>query len=137
MKCAVIDTNVIVSALLTKNPQSPTARILAAVMKGGVVQPLHSPEIIAEYRDVLSRSWFNLGADQVDAVIRRFLTVGRSVTPAECGEAFPDPNDKVFYCTALSAQDDGAMLVTGNARHFPTAPFVVSPAAFVAGLERV
>ena len=37
MKNAVIDTNVIVSALLTKNPQSPTARILDAVMDGEIV----------------------------------------------------------------------------------------------------
>ena len=38
----------------------------------------------------------------------------------------------VFYCVALAAQNDDAKLVTGNTKHFPSAPFVVSPAEFAA-----
>lgn len=135
MICAVIDTNVIVSALLTKNPRSPTARILAAVMDGKGVRPLHSPEIIAEYRKVLSRSQFNFGKGLVDSVIRQFTDIGKTLAPAESAEVFPDPDDKVFYCTALAARGDGAMLVTGNVRHFPSDPLVVTPAEFAALLE--
>ena len=45
----------------------------------------------------------------------------------------PDPDDRVFYCAALAARSAGCLLVTGNARHFPAAPFVVSPAK-LAGL---
>ena len=131
---AVIDTNVIVSALLTKNPHSPTARIVDAVMDGEIC-PFHSTAIIDEYRKVLSRSHFDFDTAIVESVIRQFTNGGRSVTPAEpTGEMFPDPDDKVFYCTALAAQGDGAALVTGNARHYPPAPFVVTPAEFAARL---
>ena len=47
-------------------------------------------------------------------------------------ETFPDPDDKIFYCIALAAQDVGAALVTGNKRHFPNANFILTPSEFVA-----
>ena len=47
--------------------------------------------------------------------------------PAESNENFPDPDDKVFFCTALA---DDAHLVTGNMKHYPPANFVVTPAQF-------
>jgi len=42
------------------------------------------------------------------------------------GEAFPDASDAVFYEVALSKE--GSYLVTGNKKHFPQAPIVVTPA---------
>ncbi len=41
-------------------------------------------------------------------------------------EHFPDPKDVVFYEVALSKDD--AYLVTGNKKHFPQKPIVVTPA---------
>ena len=55
---AVIDTNVLVSALRTLNPDSPTIRIYYAILRGEILV-LHSPEIIAEYEDVLHRDRFS------------------------------------------------------------------------------
>ena len=40
-------------------------------------------------------------------------------------EHFPDPKDVVFYEVALSK--NGAYLVTGNVKHFPKTPIVVTP----------
>ena len=42
------------------------------------------------------------------------------------GEILPDAKDLVFYEVALSKED--SFLVTGNLKHFPKKPFVVSPA---------
>ena len=42
---------------------------------------------------------------------------------------FPDPKDLVFYEVALSKED--SFLVTGNLKHFPKKPFVVSPAEMI------
>lgn len=39
---------------------------------------------------------------------------------------FPDPKDIVFYEVALSKE--GSFLVTGNTKHFPKEPIVVTPA---------
>ena len=44
-------------------------------------------------------------------------------------EYFPDPKDVVFYEVALSKDD--AYLVTGNKKHFPQTPIVVTPAEMV------
>ena len=37
----------------------------------------------------------------------------------------------VFYAVTLSAQDKETFLVTGNGKHFPKKPFVVTPAELV------
>lgn len=44
-------------------------------------------------------------------------------------EIFPDADDIVFYEVALSRED--SFLITGNLRHFPKKPFVVSPTQMV------
>lgn len=135
MICAVIDTNVLVSALLARHSGSNPVRVVEAVLDGRVV-PLHAPDIIDEYRDVLSRPEFSFDPALVEAVIAGFLENGRELPPAPSSEYFPHPSDKVFYCVALGAQEDRAKLVTGNKRHYPAADFVVTPAEFctLAGL---
>ena len=131
---AVIDTNVLVSAFWTGNRESPPFRIYHAIMTR-CLTPIYSDGVIAEYINVLHRSKFAFTQEEVDTLIRIVQAFGEKVTPAEpTGETFPDPDDKVFYCTALAAQGDGAALVTGNARHYPPAPFVVTPAEFAARL---
>ena len=88
-------------------------------------------KIIAEYEDVLHRDKFSFDCLRVDEIIDFIRTRGQNISPAESdSEDFPDPDDKVFYCVALAAQNDSAALVTGNVRHFPSAPFVVTPAEF-------
>lgn len=48
-------------------------------------------------------------------------------------ENFPDPKDIVFYEVALSKED--AFLVTGNKKHFPKKPIVVTPAEMLEILQ--
>ncbi|MGN0832923.1 MAG: putative toxin-antitoxin system toxin component, PIN family, partial [Kiritimatiellia bacterium] len=121
---AVIDTNVLVSAFWTPNRQSPTVRIADAITKDLFV-PLYSPPMIAEYREVLSRSRFGFSENEVHNLVDHIVTHGE---PAESAAHFPDPDDKVFFCTVLAASADDPLLVTGNAKHYPPADFVVSPA---------
>lgn len=51
---------------------------------------------------------------------------GINTSRKETYDQIPDPKDIVFYEVALSV--DGAFLVTGNTRHFPKKPYVVTPA---------
>ncbi len=121
---AVFDTNVLVSALLTGNPESPTVALLDLVVNRTIV-PLYNAEILQEYRDVLGRTKFRFNKKRVDAVltaIQRGIAVDR--TPADWN--FPDEDDIVFYEVALSI--DEAYLITGNTRHFPPVTKVVTPA---------
>ena len=126
---AVIDTNVLVSAFWTKNAHSPTVRIASAILRN-VFTPLYSPEIIAEYREVLMRSHFCFDTEDVNALIERIVRNGELVEPASSDAYFPDPSDKVFFCTTMAKRSDEALLVTGNAKHYPPVDFVVSPAEF-------
>jgi len=122
---AVIDTNVIVSALLTHNAQSATIKVIEAIEKGWIM-PLYNDEILEEYIDVLSRSKFNFSKDLVKQLIGLFYEQGVRAERVCSNEFFPDAKDMVFYEVAISKDD--AYLVTGNIKHFPKKPIVVTPA---------
>lgn len=49
---AVIDTNVLLSALLSKNEDSATVKVLDAVFEGKII-PLYHRDILAEYDEVV------------------------------------------------------------------------------------
>ena len=124
---AVIDTNVIVAALMTKNHDSPTSRVMRAIFSGDVV-PLFNGDILNEYRDVLSRDRRHLDQVQCANAISFIIDKGRNLQALSSSEDFPDPDDRVFYEVALAAT--GAHLVTGNLKHYPISPIVVTPAQF-------
>ncbi len=130
---AVIDTNVIVSALLSGNLESNPVKVFRAIVQEQIV-PLYNDEILEEYRCVLSRPKFHLDLPLIDTVIKAIIADGLNIdrTPATDID-FPDPKDIVFYEVALSVED--SYLVTGNIRHFPVKPFVVTPAEIVRILE--
>lgn len=132
---AVIDTNVIVSALISKNLESNPTKMVRAIVQEQIV-PLYNDEneILNEYREVLSRPKFHLTTQQIDRVLKAITTDGLSLDRTTTdNEDFPDPKDVVFYEVALSK--DGSYLVTGNIKHFPIKPFVVTPAEMVKIIE--
>lgn len=123
---AVIDTNVIVSALITKNPLSPPYMVLREVLDGKII-PLYHPEIIEEYIEVLSRSKFHLNAETIQTVINSIISNGIKVDPKPTGEIFVDMDDLIFYEIAMKKRDDDAYIVTGNKKHYPVREFIVTP----------
>ena len=129
---AVIDTNVIVSAMLSSNPASNPAKVFHAVLNGRVI-PLYNDEILDEYQKVLSRPKFPFKQTDISAIIQLFRKLGIDSYRVTADELFPDPKDIVFYEVALSHED--AYLVTGNLKHFPKQSRVVSPSEMVALLE--
>ena len=56
---AVIDTNVIVSALISSNLESNPVKVFRAIVQERIV-PIFNDEILEEYKSVLSRSKFHL-----------------------------------------------------------------------------
>jgi len=122
---AVIDTNVLVSALLTNKSDASTVQVLEAIMNGQIV-PLYNEEIISEYEIVLNRPAFRFTPDKVDHYIRAIRERGLLMSRTTCDFDYPDSDDAVFYEVALSKED--AYLITGNLKHFPKTPMVVTPA---------
>lgn len=110
----VIDTNVLVSALL--KPASLPGTILALVHSGRI-QLCISEQIFAEYEDVLHRPHLKRDPAIVAQTLLALRELGLWVTPNECGQACLDPSDNIFIECAEAAGVD--YLVTGNKRHFP------------------
>ena len=125
---AVIDTNVIVSSMMTNNPLSPTRQILENVQEDKVT-PMINDDILEEYKEVLSRTKFHFAQDDIDAILNLYNMKGVKYIPECLRKDFIDLNDVIFYETYLLQRD--AYLITGNLRHFPKEPRIVSPADMV------
>ena len=135
---AVIDTNVIISSYLTHHEDSATRQVINAVYDGRIT-PLYNNEIIAEYREVLSRDYIQPHEKypgEFEEFIQLILERGTNFDSTPYPESMPDEKDRVFFEVALSAQDDDAKLVTGNIKHFPQVHFVVTPGQMVGLLKR-
>ena len=125
---AVIDTNVLVSALITKNPEAATAKVVRLLLEQEFV-PLYDADIIAEYEDVLHRSKFPILKETADALISFIIENGIESSRVDFEESMPDEDDRVFYEVSLSQED--SFLVTGNLKHYPTSTRVITPTDFV------
>lgn len=122
---AVIDTNVLVSAML--NVDSIPGWVVNEAVSGDVI-PLYNDEIIEEYNDVLTRAKFKFDKRAVRLLIDTIIQRGIPVDAGSVEDAFPDPKDAVFYeVTMEKRKSEDAYLVTGNLKHFPSRSFVVTP----------
>lgn len=122
---AVIDTNVLVSAMLKWN--SVPGNVMELVFDGPII-PLYNSEILKEYREVLSRPKFHFTKEIVDDVIDNLEDKGICIEAEMLDIVLPDPKDRVFYEVVLEERKtEDAYLVTGNIKHFPIETFVVTP----------
>ena len=130
---AVIDTNVIVSAYITKNLEAATSKVWEAVLQCKLT-PIFNDEILSEYSEVLHREKFGIPKHLIKWALDTIVTNGVRGERILSDEFFPDPKDVVFYEVAMSKED--AYLVTGNTKHFPKKPIVVTPAEMLEILQR-
>lgn len=130
---AVIDTNVFVSALFTRKPDSATTKVVEFIAKKRIT-PLYNEEIMAEYQDVLSRDYFHIAEEERSILFGYIRQFGKAVERVSIDTLFPDESDRVFYEVALSEED--SFLVTGNLKHFPADTRVVTPAQMISILEK-
>ena len=145
MRRVVLDTNVLVSALWSKqgNPYKIVEMIFA-----NKVTPYLNGEIIEEYCEVLFRDKLRLPKDKVFSLLQEITKNSIFVQNKElanlkiniehktkfCAESvlskvlFTDESDRKFYDTAKSNE---AILITGNKKHFPDESFILSPFEFL------
>jgi putative PIN family toxin of toxin-antitoxin system len=109
----VLDTNVLVSAALTRG--GPCDLLIQAIADRQVAAAWDYP-LLAEYREVLARPRFRfsriLQAELIALFGLAWHTPAASPVPA-----LPDPHDEPFLAVALATPD--RVLVTGNAKHYP------------------
>lgn len=112
----IVDTNVLVAGLITAEPNSPTARVLDAMLNGSLFYLL-SAELLREYRNVLLRPrLFRLhGLNELE--IEQLLTeitanaIWRE-PPPDTDQPSPDPQDAHLW--SLLASEPAAVLITGD-----------------------
>ena len=130
---AVIDTNVVVSSLLseTSNPGK-----IVSLVKNNTIIPLINKEILDEYQDVLTRNKFPFTEEKVNETIKLFLSTGIQLDRTKTDEIFSDKGDIVFYEIVLTGNKErDSYLITGNIRHFPKKTFVVTPSKMLEIIE--
>ena len=126
---AVIDTNVLVSAMLKW--ESIPGSIMDLVFND-VIIPVLNEKILKEYREVLSRPKFHLTDDIVEDIISEIECRSIYVIEKHLDIELPDDKDRVFYeVTMEKRKTDDAYLTTGNIKHFPRETFILTPREFL------
>ena len=125
----VVDTNVLVSGLLT--PFGPPG-VIVALIAGGRLRLCYDPRILAEYDEVLHRPSFAFEEEDVAAFLAQVRAEGELVVPTALSIGLPHVDDEPFLEVAEAAMVE--FLVTGNLRHFPGGDWntrIVSPRQFL------
>ena len=131
MKRIVLDTNVVVSAALS--PKGNPARILDLIAESNDIEVFYCADIIIEYQEVLSRGYLKIASDVQSRMINAIKNVGVFTMPAVSSAVMPDEDDRIFYDTAI---ENNAILITGNTKHYPNEPFIMTPADFLVKFEQ-
>lgn len=121
----VVDTNILVSALWSR--KGAPARAVGLVLSGQLT-PCYDHRIMLEYRQVLQRPKFRFQPSEINALLDWIKQSGRSVVPAPVDIPFVDEADRKFYEVAKYC---GAVLITGNLKHFPNDNAVMSVSDFL------
>ncbi len=127
MHCkAVIDTNVVVSSLLSKGKRTAVTDFIDMVLNGDIL-PVASKEIFNEYEEVLRRPKFNFSKNMVDDLIDFLRQNSIMADTWDIGMEFVDKSDLPFFEAYIAEQSPETFLVTGNIKHYPEWPYIVTP----------
>ncbi len=110
----VLDTNILVSACW--KPDGLEAQVADLAITGNITACV-SPQVLAEYRDVLSRrklASVTGRAQQLLAALQRTAVSVEATTPIT--ESVDDDDNRFLECAVAAAAD---YLITGNLRHYP------------------
>ena len=122
----VLDTNVLVSGLLS--PNGKPAQILNMFLNGNIIL-LYDNRILFEYIKVLHRDKFGFRDEWINPLLDFLRSEGDYISVNPSDAIFTDKDDKKFYEVAKSGDAD--FLITGNLRHFLNEEIIVSPSDFI------
>ncbi len=110
---AVIDTNVLVSAMLKWN--SIPGSVMELAFDGPIV-PILNEQIEKEYREVLARPKFHFTEEIIRDVLDNIRSRGIYVDAKRLDIELPDPKDRVFYEVVMEERKtEGG--IPGNRKH--------------------
>ena len=104
------------------------AKVLDSVAKCDIVC-VYNEDILMEYREVLHRPKFKFPERKIDSLLAFITQKGIHSDRVPYDGNMPDEKDRPFYEVSLSVED--SFLVTGNLKHFPVTPKVVTPSQMI------
>ena len=121
----VLDTNMLVSALWTEAGNA--AKIIQMFAEEKICL-CYDANIMSEYITVLKRSKFAFSKVKIDELLKSIRDEGIviAVTPSKI--TFTDDSDRKFYDVAKAC---GGFLITGNLKHYPNDPFIITASEFL------
>ena len=125
MEQIVIDTNLIISSIISPNGKP------AMIMKlffTAEIWTFYCPLILDEYKRVLSYDKFSFAEHTKSGILNAIEKLGIRIEPPKSDIPFTHEPDRIFYDTAKAS---GSILITGNLKHYPTEPFIMTPSAFL------
>ena len=125
MERVVVDTNILVSA--TISPKGNPAKIMMLISYREL-QLFYCSQILDEYKKVLAYERLNIPLKAQNNAIDGIIKLGNLIKPNISTIPMSDESDRIFYD---AAQASGAILITGNIKHFPVEPFIMTPAHFL------
>lgn len=110
----VLDTNVLVSALISRD--GPPGRVLAAIRNQRLTLVTSEAQLV-ELRAVLGRERLRpyIRFEEGQDLIRDLEAIGEVVADLPNVSASPDPDDNVILATAVAGQAD--VVVSGDKQH--------------------
>ena len=135
VRAYIVDTNVVVAGLLTRDASSPTARVLDGMIEGRFPFLL-STALLAEYHAVLLRPKIRvrhgLDADEVEALLTEITANAIVREPEPAAQVAPSSDDQHLW--DLLGTEPGTMLITGDQDLLNSPPrgaSVISPSDFI------
>ena len=126
MTKVVLDTNIIVSS--AKSPHGKPKQIMT-LFADSEIDLYYSLEILDEYREVLSRARLKIPEEIQTEYLDIIKAHGILIEPSiSSNPPFDDESDRIFYDTA---KEVGAVLITGNMKHYPQENFIMTPSDYV------
>lgn len=118
MVSVVLDTNVLVASLI--KPRGPNRDVLRVLLGNlDAFEICYSPQMMAEYEDVLARPVITGRglAENANRLLGLIIRVGKEIIPRYVPAlVYPDPKDRPFLEAAVYV--DG-LLVTNNLKDYP------------------
>ena len=109
-----------------------TAKVLDSIAKGDITC-VYNEDILMEYREVLHRPKFKFPERKIDSLLTFITQKGIHSDRVPYEGNMPDEKDRPFYEVSLSVEN--SFLVTGNLKHFPVTPKVVTPSQIIEIIE--
>lgn len=112
MVFAIIDTNIVVSALLANEPSKSIPMQILSEALTGCVTPIVTDEILVNII--------------LDGIIKRAIQINTDGVTS----VLPDLDDVCFYNALLATTALKSILITGNSKHFPNSSSIMTPSEF-------